>query len=561
MDEYEKKAREVIEQIQHMPMDGENIRAKLEQLQHMSMEEQNTPVVQQMIVRFFNEKKNKHLIEFYLSILKSDLVSFDFFNEIYQQMVTIANDRNTNLTCIKTTYIYSGISSINEFIDLFWENAFTQHNNLPVSQINYLKYLIHNIEFLEKYYPEIEHSNQSNNNLIDCILQHSEVAFEFFTRHNRFTPGYPYLEYYQLNPKITPEKILFLMVNNNFQLRWLGGFKSFQNLNLEIITHPLFDARFRKDFPSIAIHPYITQGFILEHLEDWDFNITGLLCNPGIPWDFLKNHFPEKIKNNTKWFYDVKDIFSTHSVYYSMDETTVKKIKYQLKSKFKDISESDIEEFKLKGFLTEVCNYTPPPKNEKTQIFGRGRPIEKILGTEKFTSEQFIQLIDESKLIDYSDSNLIDDDDDFADYISSCHNNYEWLFGSLLMNENITLLTIADVISHYHNYNISAIDFNISTLTAISQRPDMTFQNIETVLKHIMICPSALTINIGLVNFIFKNLLNEEIYITHFARLHNAAFRIQYRFKNILENPYTKLGQRKIDRDYDFFAKRESKSY
>ncbi len=533
MDEYEKKAREVIEQIQHMPMDGE--------------------------VRFFNQKKNKHLIEFYLSILKSDLVSFDFFNEIYQQMVTIANDRNTNLMCIKTTYIYSGISSVNEFIDLFWENAFTQHNNLPVSQINYLKYLLNDPEFLEKYYPEMEHANQSNNNLIDCILQHSEVAFEFFTRHNRFTPGYPYMEYYQLNPKITPEKILFLMVNNNFQLRWLGGFKSFQNLNLEIITHPLFDEGFRKDFPYIAIQEYITKAFILEHLEDWDFNITGLLCNPGIPWDFLKNHFPEKIKNNTKWLYDVKRIFNTHSVYYSMDETTVKKIKYQLKSKFKDISESDIEEFKLKEFLTEVCNYTPPPKNEKTQIFGSDSLI-KILGTEKFTSEQFIQLIDESKLIDYSDSNLIDDDDDFEAYISSCHNNYEWLFGSLLMNENITLLTIADVISHYHNYNISAIDFNISTLTAISQRPDMTFQNIETVLKHIMRCPSALTINIGLVNFIFKNLLNEEIYITHFARLHNAAFRIQNRYKNSLVDPTTEIGKRKINRDYDFFAKGKSKS-
>ena len=70
MDEYEKKAREVIEQIQHLIVD----------------------------TRVY--KQNRFHIEFYLSILKSEVVSFDFFNEIYQKMITLINDKNTSVMWI-----------------------------------------------------------------------------------------------------------------------------------------------------------------------------------------------------------------------------------------------------------------------------------------------------------------------------------------------------------------------------------------------------------------------------------------------------------------------------
>ena len=219
-----------------------------------------------------------------------------------------------------------------------------------------------------------------------------------------------------------------------------------------------------------------------------------------------------------------------------MDETTVKKIKYQLKSKFKDISESDIEEFKLKEFLTEVCNYTPPPKNTETQTFSDD--FEKIFCTGNFTSEQFIQLIEDNK----SDN-----------YITV-------MINLLFKNKNITMATITKIVKHYPDYIISEIYDDSLTKTTILQRPDMTFEMVDLMLERILKNLDTLKGDMYIIYAIFEKVLNEKFYRTNLALLHNAAFRIQNRYKNSLVDPTTEIGKRKINRDYDFFAKGKSES-
>ena len=495
MDKYVQKAREVIDKVQKLYIDE--------------------PL----------SKKNQYLTEIYISILKSDLVPFKFFFEIYQKFELILYEDNAFLQIYNPEfYIKQEDFTPEEYIDFFWREGVSSHPMFDISQPVYFKNLIHDIEFINKYFQQME---QSNSKWVNCILQNSQVAFEFFTNNIDIII---FWDLYKLNPSMTSEKLLFLINNHNIELDFIDIFTDYKNINLEIITHPIFLEEYRQH-RFLAIQPYITSEFILENLDDWNFNITGLLCNPNISWDFLKTHFPEKIKNNTKWKSDVNSIFDTVSPYFSMDNITQKKIKLQLKSKFKDISEIDIDEFNLTEFISEVCNYTPPPKNERPQHFGVAIDNE-IFRFGNFTSEQFIQLIEDNKT-KYHIKQMID---------------------SLFENKNITMTTITKVVKNYPDYINSGCYSNIYLQITILQRPDMTFEMVDLMLNRIMKNSDTMKFNLHVLCTILEKIMNDEFYITNLARLHNAAFRIQNRYLNALVIPYTELGIRKINRDYDFFA-------
>jgi hypothetical protein len=447
--------------------------------------------------------KNGKLTYLYRSILKSKIISLDFFDEIYELFITILEEPNGELSDYSD---YIEPDSPDKYINRFWSSWFVSS-------------LLNKIEFLRKYYTRMY---QGYTGWQSRIIKHSSVAFEFFTSQEESidVDWYNYTD----NPYWTAEQILFLMDRDNHSIfhRSFGYDEFFCKLNIAIISHPNFPTDYRSS-TFLAVQSYVTEEFVLEH-PDWRFKVEGLLYNPNMSWDFLKTHFGQEIKRISK------DKHSGIASYYHglINHQSKQKLIYQLKSKLKDIPSDDITEFNLTALVKEVKDMeTDHPK----PFIGNIVTIEEKFLYGNFTAEQFIELASTSKT--------------------------DKLIGLLCIFENkkITITTLTKFVKHFYDY-IPDRFVDVSNF----KRPFMTLEMFDLIIEQIT--KDTVTLKycrwFRLIQTIY-DIMNDDFYKRNFDRLNKAALCIQKRFMEIWLNPYTEIGRRKINRDYDDYAKGKSK--
>jgi hypothetical protein len=235
-------------------------------------------------------------------------------------------------------------------------------------------------------------------------------------------------------------------------------------------------------------------------------------------WDFLKTHFGQEIKRISKDKHS--GIASCH--YALINHQSKQKLIYQLKSKLKDIPSDDITEFNLTALVKEVEDMETDHPDIIT--------FKEKFQYGNFTAEQFIELASTSKI-----------------------NQFIGLF-YLCENKKITITTLTKFVKHFHDY-IPDRFVGVSNF----KRPFMTLEMFDLIIEQITKDTATSKCWFRLIETIY-NIMNDDFYKRNFDRLNKAALCIQKSFMEILLNPYTEIGRRKINRDYDVFAKGKSES-
>ena len=517
---------------------------------------------------------NSILITVYMSILKSDKITFAFFKEIYALIVDIYK---------KSSPLEMFLQNIEDFKQYFWNNQYFIDKS---DEKKYFKQLIHNINFLEYFY-----ENQTWNgcdNLFSYIFSTSKVAFQFLINKDRIVNTNikkAMITKIFENPNVSYEMKMVLM--NEYSDKLNFKFTECDCLNLEIITHPNFPADFKKGY-IFAHMNYITQQFVLDNF-DWQWSITGLFINQNMSWQFLKEHFSEQIKT------DLPPFFIRH---YGIDSLSVfirnSKEKLNPPITRNDIPQYELESFnivnplRLDSFIIEDSDieYDPTlnPKYEYWNSFTFEEILQKvklhqhiidcdneddcgfshdvseypidIFSCCKLTAEQFIVLIP-----------LVQHTHWFLSAASTMEQRRQKMIDFnidlLHQNENVKIDDLIKIIQHfpgyiclnYRNFYICKIHLN-----NYFESDEMTSEYIDLFLSRLL-DPNPQTINelkLDMCNKFIRNLIqygfNYKIFLKNNAKKEIAAFRIQNRYKNALVNPYTELGIRKINRNYDFFV-------
>ena len=105
---------------------------------------------------------NSILITVYMSILKSDKITFAFFKEIYALIVDIYK---------KSSPLEMFLQNIEDFKQYFWNNQYFIDKS---DEKKYFKQLIHNLNFLEYFY-ENKTWNDDSDNLFSSI-EYNRIA-------------------------------------------------------------------------------------------------------------------------------------------------------------------------------------------------------------------------------------------------------------------------------------------------------------------------------------------------------------------------------------------------
>jgi hypothetical protein len=504
---------------------------------------------------------NSILITVYMSILKSDKITFAFFKEIYALIVDIYKTSSP---------LEMFLHNIEDFKKYFWNNEYFIDK---YDEKIYFKQLIHNIHFLEYFY-ENQTWNDNCDNLFSYIFTTSKVAFQFLINMNiKKTLITKIFE----NLNTTNEMKMVLM--NEYSDRLNFNFIKFECLNLEIITHPNFPADLKKGY-IFAHMNYITQQFVLDNYY-WEWSITGLFINQNMSWQFLKEHFSEQIKTDLPPFFIENYGIESDSVY----------IRYSKEQLNPPITRNDIPQYELESF--NIVNplrldiYDDSTLNIKRKYWksftfeeiqqkiklhqhiidcdnedacGFSNDVSEytidIFSCCKFTAEQFIELIplvlhthwflSAASTMEQRRQKMIDFNIDLLHH-----------------NDNVKIDDLIKIIQHFPGY-ICLNYRNFYTfqiyLNNYFESDEMTSEYINLVLSRLL-DPNPQNINelkLYICNKFIRNLIqygfNYKIFLKNNAKKEIAAFRIQNRYKNALVNPYTELGIRKINRNYDFFA-------
>ena len=527
---------------------------------------------------------NSILITVYMSILKSDKITFAFFKQIYALIVDIYKTSSP---------LEMFLQNIEDFKQYFWNNQYFIDQS---DEKKYFKQLIHNINFLEYFY-----ENQTWNgcdNLFSYIFSTSKVAFQFIINKNRIVNMNIKKEIITKifeNPNTTNEMKMVLINEHSDKLNF--KFFEFECLNLEIIKHPNFPADFKKGY-IFAHMNYITEEFILENLE-WDWYAPGLFNNQNISWQFLKEHFSKQIKTDLPPFFIQYYSSSSQSQYilnsrkkinppitrndipqiefesfniinplrlntnnYSEqdsdnDSDTHSKRISNLSHKYKYWGTITFEEVRQKVALNQHIKNCNNSKDCRISHDEGEYPIRsELFICGKFTAEQFIEFIPLMYHTNYFFSAIINPANIVQEMI-----NYH--IDLLHQNNNVSINDLIKIIRHFPDYVcLNYMNFYIIKIYFDNYfRADkMTSEYIDLILSRLLDPkPEIITVlKLTFGNKFIRNLIrygfNYDIFLKNNAKKEIAAFRIQNRYQNALVNPYTELGIRKINRDYDFMV-------